>query len=218
MCLWNRPERFHKVLSQLDAQDFKEGIELLLWNNKSSDHRFYLNTLADFKAAGALRKVSVVRSPFNLGSIGRFYWARKLALSGRVGPIIVIDDDEDLGSDFISTCVRVYEPRVVSAWWAFAVGKDYFDRIPSEIGGRVDHVGPGGMVCNAELFLDPKFFEELPDKFWFLDDLWFTYFAKSSGYVLAKLPVEIEFVLPETNQHHHLGDLKREFFEILYAN
>lgn len=217
MCLWNRPGRFTEVLRQLDAQDFSDGIRLLLWNNNRGEHRFYTDALAGFEASGSLKSVSIVRSPFNLGSIGRFYWARKLALAGRIGPIVVIDDDENLSSDFISVCARVYEPRVVSAWWAFAVFSSYFDRTPSEIGGRVDHVGPGGMVCNAELFLDPRFFEDLPERFWFLDDLWFTYFAKTNGYALAKLPVEMEFVLPDTNQHHHLGDLKNEFFNVLYA-
>lgn len=217
MCLWNRPGRITDVLRQLDAQDFPAGVELYLWNNNRRDHWAYLAALASFTGTGALRNASIVKSPFNLGSIARFYWARKLVLGGRVGPVIVIDDDENFGTDFISTCARTYEPTVVSGWWAFAVGESYYDRSPASVGGRVDHVGPGGMVCTIELFRDRRFFESVPERFWLLDDIWFSYFAKKSGLTLAKLPVDIEFVLAETNQHHGQADVKREFFDHLYA-
>ncbi|TFD05753.1 glycosyltransferase family 2 protein [Cryobacterium sandaracinum] len=216
MCLWNRPERINDVLRLLDEQDFADGIELFLWNNNRTDHATYLEALASFTARHSLKRVTIAKTPFNLGSIGRFYWARKLALAGQTGPLVVIDDDENFTADFISTCVASYHPRVASGWWAFAVGESYYDRAPSEIGGRVDHVGPGGMVCNAEFFRDPKFFTTLPEQFWMLDDLWFSYFVKQRGYSLAKLPVEIEFVLAESNQHHTQADLKREFFDFLY--
>lgn len=216
MCLWNRPGRIADVLRMLDEQDFVDGIDLFLWNNNRADHATYLEALAESTATQALKRVTIAKTPFNLGSIGRFYWARKLALTGQRGPLVVIDDDEDFTSDFISTCVATYQPRVASGWWAFSVGDSYYDRAPSDVGGRVDHVGPGGMVCNAELFKDPKFFTTLPEQFWMLDDLWFSFFVKQSGYSLAKLPVEIEFVLAETNQHHTQADLKREFFDFLY--
>jgi len=216
MCLWNRRGRFTQILHKLDGQDFAPGVELFLWNNNRADHQAYLDELAAFTAKGALRGVSIVKSPYNLGSIARFYWARKLVVSGRIGPVIVIDDDEDFTSDFIATCAATYEPRTVSAWWAFVVGGAYYDRVASDIGGRVDHIGPGGMVCNLDLFRDRRFFTELPQKYWFLDDLWLTYFARRQGFTLAKLPVDIEFVLPETNQHHVLGELKHEFYNYLY--
>lgn len=97
------------------------------------------------------------------------------------------------------------------------VGGAYFDRVPAESGGHVDHVGPGGMVCNIKIFLNSAFITKLPQRYWFLDDLWFIYFVKKNGHELAKLPVKIEFVLPETNQHHVLGDLKSEFYDYLYT-
>lgn len=216
MCLWNRPGRMADVLRMLDEQDYPGGIDLFLWNNNRDDHAIYLEALSSFGGGHSLKSVTITKTPFNLGSIGRFYWARKLALGGQTGPLVVIDDDEDFHPDFISTCFATYQPRVASGWWAFAVGDSYYDRTPAEFGGRVDHVGPGGMVCNIALFQDPRFFTALPERFWMLDDLWFTYFAKQSGYTLAKLPVEIEFVLAETNQHHVQADLKREFFDFLY--
>ncbi|WP_291057570.1 hypothetical protein [Herbiconiux sp.] len=218
MCLFNRPERLEAMLRLLDGQEGTPGIALYLWNNNRADHDFYAGVLRGFEASGALRSVRLVRSPYNLGSIARFYWARVLAEKARAdpGPVIVIDDDEDVQPDFVSTALSVHRPGVVHAWWAFTVASDdYFDRAPAVVGGPVDHVGPGGMICDLSIFLDDRFFTELPQRYWLLDDLWFTHFAKTHGQTLAKLPVEIEFVLAETNQHWNLGDLKREFYRYL---
>lgn len=216
MCLWNRPSRVVDMMRQLDRQDFTDGVELFLWNNNRKDHAKYLDLIRGFTGGGALHRVSIVRTPFNLGSIARFYWARKLAVAGRVGPVIVVDDDEDVTDDFVSICARVYAPDMAYGFWAWTMGKTYWDRTPAVVGGPVDHVGPGGMVCDIALFRDPAFFREMPLQFWMLDDVWFSYFAKQKGLTLSKLPVDIEFVLPETNQHHTQGPMKDDFFKYLY--
>lgn len=215
MCLWNRPERLVPMLELLDGQEGSPPVAVYLWNNNRADHERYLAELSAWRPRGAVRSIRIVRSPYNLGSIARFYWARQLAQAA-AQPIVVIDDDEDIEPDFLATALRVHEPRTVHGWWAFTVrSDDYFDRQPAVPGGPVDHVGPGGMICDSALFLDPEFFTALPQRYWLLDDLWFTWFAKHRGYTLAKLPVEIEFVLAETNQHWDLGDLKREFYRAL---
>ncbi|MDO7881121.1 hypothetical protein [Antiquaquibacter soli] len=215
MCLYNRPDRIHRVLELLAGQSNVEGVDLHLWNNNRRDHAVYERAVRDFGSTGALRSVRLIRSPFNLGSIARFYPVRQLAASGYSGPIVVLDDDEEIRSDFLSRALEEYDAEAITAWWAFEVNDAYWDRSPSRPGGRVDHIGPGGMVCSAALFLDDDFFTELPQKYWLLDDLWLTYFAKSRGLALRKLDVEIDFVLPETNQHH-LNPLKDEFFRYLY--
>jgi hypothetical protein len=217
MCLWNRPGRVVDMMRQLDRQDFARGVELYLWNNNRKDHRRYLELIASYTGTAALHRVCVVQSPFNLGSIARFYWARKLALAGRVGPVIVVDDDEDVTDDFVTICAEIYSPDVAYGFWAWMMGKTYWDRTPAVVGGAVDHVGPGGMVCDITLFRDPAFFREMPLQFWLLDDVWFSYFAKKKGLTLSKLPVDITFVLPETNQHHTQGPMKDEFFKYLYT-
>ncbi|MFB2599303.1 glycosyltransferase family 2 protein [Herbiconiux sp. P17] len=217
MCLWNRPERLIAMLESLDGQTDTPPIALYLWNNNKADHDFYLDVLQRYRPSGALASIRIVKTPYNLGSIARFYWARALAKAGE-RPIIVIDDDEDIETTFVATALEVHEPKTVHGWWAFTVqSDDYFHREPAVVGGPVDHLGPGGMICGSELFLDDAFFTELPQRYWLLDDLWFTWFAKSRGYTLAKLPVEIEFVLADTNQHWSLGDLKREFYRYLAA-
>ncbi|MGO4299196.1 hypothetical protein [Leifsonia sp. RAF41] len=216
MCLWNRPERLVDVLRMLDAQTSVTGVRLYLWNNARNDHEQYLSTLDGFRPGGALRSARLVRSPFNLGSIARFYWARKLVLTDGPQPIVVIDDDQDIQNDFLASALSQYDPKAVTAWWAWTLGpQGYWDRTPAEPGDRVDHIGPGGSVLSSEIIADERFFTRMPQEFWMLDDVWLSYFAKAKGYRLAKLDVPIQFVLDETNQHHGQADIKRAFFDRL---
>ncbi|WP_165065979.1 glycosyltransferase family 2 protein [Marisediminicola senii] len=215
MCLWNRPARLRETLALLDAQDYAGGVRLYLWNNKRRDHPLYLRALREYVADGGTTRVELVKSPFNLGSIARFYWARKLALAGYTGPVIVIDDDENFDETFVSTAIAHYRPEAVTAWWAFFIGVSYWERGYSVVGGQVDHIGPGGMVCAASIFLDDEFFTQLPDRFWLMDDIWLSHYAKTRGLTLAKLPVEITMVLEETNQYHSMVAVKEEFYRYL---
>jgi hypothetical protein len=217
MCLWNRPGRLAEVMDMLDGQtNAPGGVELHLWNNNKLDHEHYREVLRTASPSGALVSAHIVRTPYNLGSMGRFYLARKLATTEGEQPVIVIDDDEDFSDSLVSTALAHYSPRSIHAFWAFEVGDAYFARVPSVPGGRTDHIGPGGSVMNAVLFLDDGFFTGLPERYFMLDDLWLTYYAKTHGYTLAKLPVDIEFVMDETNQYHTQLGMKEQFFNELY--
>lgn len=215
MCLWNRPERLGAVLRQLDRQDHPDGVRLYLWNNCRPDHDRYLGEIAAFRPTGALHGVDIVKTPFNLGSIARFYWARRLQRRAHDAPVIVLDDDEQIPDDFISVALATYRPDEVAAFWAFTVRGDYFDRVPTAPGQEADHVGPGGMVCSLRIFSDERFFTRIPARYWMLDDIWFTHFARHSGRRLVRLPVELEFVLEETNQHWSQSGEKIEFYRAL---
>lgn len=217
MCLYNRPDRLATMLRLIAAQQNTPGVDVYLWNNNRRDHAHYESIVRGAGLGGSLRSVSLVKSPFNLGAIARFYWVRKLAAAGYRGPAIIVDDDEDIDDGFVAACLSAYRPDTLAAWWAFQNFGSYWDRRPAEPGERVDHIGPGGMVCSAEIFLDDEFFTALPERFWLLDDLWLTYFARTRGLTLAKLDVQIGFVLPETNQHH-LNPLKDEFYRHLYGS
>jgi hypothetical protein len=213
ICLWNRPSRMTDILRLLDAQDFPDGVRLFLWNNNKSEHELYRNAIAEFSAHGALRSVDLVKTPYNLGSIARFYWARKLSADGE--PVIVIDDDQDVAPTFVSNAMDAYRPDTITAWWAWKIGETYWDRQRAEPGDAINHIGPGGMVCSSRIFADADFFTTIPEKYWMLDDIWLSHFAPNHGYVLAKLPVDIEFVMDETNQFYGQADLKPEFYAAL---
>lgn len=216
MCLWNRPSRADVVLDMLDAQKFPDGINLYLWNNNRADHAHYKRALREFRGSGALRRVTLARSPYNLGSIGRFYWARKLASQRPNLPVIVLDDDQDVTPDFVSIAMREFDQGAITAWWAWTVHSTYHDRVKAGRGDNIDHIGPGGSVMSAGIFTDARFFTDIPEQFRMLDDVWLTNFAVKSGYRLAKLPVEIDFVMNETNQYHGQIDMKTEFYNYLY--
>ena len=217
MCLWNRPSRLADVLRMLDEQEgVPQGVELMLWNNNKLDHEHYREVLRAASARGALRSVQLVRTPYNMGSIARFFLARRVAAGRGAVPVIVIDDDEDFEPDFVATALAHHDPHSIHAFWAFTVGDTYYYRIASEPGGAVDHIGPGGSVMSADIFLDDGFFTRIPEQYRMLDDLWLTWWAKQHGISLAKLPVEIAFVMDETNQYHGQTSMKEEFFLTLY--
>lgn len=215
ICLWNRPSRMSDILELLDSQDFPHGVRLFLWNNNKNEHGLYRAAIAKFSARGALKTVDLVKTPFNLGSIARFYWARKLSVDG--GPIIVIDDDQDVAPTFVSQAIQAYRPDTVTAWWAWKIGDTYWDRQKANPGDRINHIGPGGMVCSSQIFADRDFFTKIPEKYWMLDDIWLSYFATTRGYTLAKLAVDIDFVMDETNQFYGQASLKPDFYAALRA-
>lgn len=219
MCLWNRPERIDAILAQLDTQDHPEGVALYLWNNRRSDHRHYLERIRAFRPSGALRAVSIVRSPHNIGSLARFYWARRFELASPGLPAIVLDDDEDVTPRFVADALAQYDPDAVTAWWAWRLNSGYYwDRELAGPGDRVDHIGPGGSILSTSLVADPTFFTAIPDEFRMLDDIWVSHYAPLHGMELRKLETEITFVLDETNQFHGQSDLKPRFHDYLAAH
>lgn len=218
MCLWNRPERIVPVLELLDAQDHPAGVHLYLWNNQRGDHARYREAIDAFRPTGALHAVSLVKSPHNIGSIARFYWARKLELASPGRPVIVLDDDEDITPAFVSTALAQYDPAAVSAWWAWHIDSGYYwDRHMADAGERVDHVGPGGSIMSSAVVADPRFFTDIPDEYRMLDDIWLSHYAPAHAFELRKLEADITFVLDETNQFHGQGDLKARFYDALRA-
>lgn len=216
MCLFNRPGRIREVLATLARQRGTRGIDLYLWNNCPADHEIYEEAIREHGPVGALRSVQLVKSPVNLGSMTRFFLARKLAVQGMAGPVIVLDDDEVITPRFVRKALKRYDPKAITAWWAFRVAGEYWNRVPAKRRERADHIGPGGSVMDSRIFLDDAFFTDIPDKYWMLDDLWITYYARQRGIELRKLDVSIEFVLEETNHYHSVVDLKGEFFDHLY--
>ena len=132
--------------------------------------------------------------------------------------LIVLDDDQNVQPDFVSTLMAAFDPKRISAWWAWEVVGGYHDRKPAVVGGRVDHIGPGASVMSVDIFADSKFFTDIPDRFRMLDDLWLTNWAHRHGLALHKLDIPVEFVMDETNQYHTQIGAKSEFFDYLYPD
>lgn len=218
MCLWNRPSRIIPILTMLDGQKTSRPIRLYLWNNNRADHEHYVSALESFVPQGALAGTALAKSLVNVGSIGRFYWARPVARRNPSGYIVVLDDDQNILDDFIERAHDAGRADRVSAWWAWVVEGEYHTRRRATSADVVTHVGPGGSVVPVALVAARQFFTRIPDRFRMLDDLWLSYYARELGVSLHALPADIEFVMDETNQFHGQKDLKSEFFEYLYGD
>ncbi len=215
VCLWNRRERIDEVLRLLDAQQGGERIELLLWNNNAADASFYRTRIAAFRGAGALASVSLFSSRVNVGGLGRFFAARQLWTHGYRGPIVTVDDDQDVSPHFVSDLLAAWTPHSIAGWWAWTMEGAYWARTPAQPGDRVDYVGTGGCVWDADLVDSEEFFTGLPRHFAFIEDIWMCANAKRRDWPIRKVDTPIEFVLDETNQHHSLAGLKAEFYDYL---
>lgn len=218
MCLWNRPTRITEILQRLDAQDHAGGVRLFLWNNCRADHHLYIDALKSFTPERSLCEVSLVKSPYNLGSISRFYWGRKLVMRENIPTIVVLDDDQDFNERFISQAMSSRRPNTFAAWWAWTIDHSYWDRTAAKPGDRIDHIGPGGMVADAAFLRDREFFTGIPDRWGRLDDIWLSHYALSHGIALQKLQVDLDFVMEDTNQFHGQIDVKSEFWGYLNAD
>lgn len=211
MCLWNRPERIETVLEMLRTLSGPHRVALLLWNNNSTDASFYEKAV-EGAVGGSLASVDLVQSPSNVGGLARFLAARLLVNGGYQGPVVMLDDDQDVSKTFLEDLLRDYTPRSITAWWAFSLHGSYWRRAEIEPGTAADHAGTGGTVFDSSLVRDDRFFANLPRTFAFLEDQWMTFFAHSLGWRIVKARTTIDLVSEEKNQYHGLSPLKDAFY------
>jgi len=210
MCLWNRPERIHDIVTMLERLDPARPVRVLLWNNDLALRAEYA-WLDDHVPSGSLRSVDVVHSPTNLGGLARFVAIRLLRNGGYEGPVVMLDDDQDVRPSFVDDLLADHSPRRIAAWWAFDFGPSYWDRVQISVGSIADHGGTGGTVVDASLVDDDRFFLSLPERYAFLEDQWMSHYARTLGWTIVKADTEIGFVLEHKNQYHGLHERKDEF-------
>ncbi|MFJ2354426.1 hypothetical protein [Frigoribacterium sp. NPDC087798] len=211
MCLWNRPDRLPHVLDMLAALDAERPVRLLLWNNNAADAARYAEAVRG-AATGSLVSVDLVQSPVNIGGLARFVAARLLWNAGYRGPVVMLDDDQDVSSRFVTDLLADYESRSVVSWWAFSQHGSYWARAEIAPGSPADHAGTGGTVYDCELVSDDAFFARLPRRFAFLEDQWMSFFAHAKGWRVVKARTDISLVSEELNQYHALKPLKDVFY------
>lgn len=211
MCLWNRPDRLDDVLRMLRDQSGGHAIDLSLWNNNRRERGLYDSLVAEAELGGALASVRLVHSPFNLGSIGRFYFAREWNRQKIDRAVVVIDDDQDIPDTFVDAALSSFDPHAVTAFWAFTVHGEYHEREHAAPGDVIQHIGPGGSVSSSRVYVK-EFFTQLPLRYWFLDDLWLSHWAIENDLELRKLDVAIVFADDDRNQYPALVPLKIEAF------
>lgn len=218
MCLWNRPERVERILAMLEALDTTHPVRLILWNNNAADAERYRAAVAGWHrvraagARGALHDVTLINSPRNFGGLGRFIVARLLYNAGYRGPLVTLDDDQNVAPSFIADLLATWRPQSVVAWWGFRLHGSYWRRSEIEPGTEPDHAGTGGTMIDIALVADDRFFARLPHRYTFLEDQWMTFVARRKGWRIVKGRTDIELVSEEKNQYHGLKPLKDVFY------
>ncbi|MRX42907.1 glycosyltransferase family protein [Agromyces kandeliae] len=216
MALWSRPERATGILAELAAQEGTPPIRLCWWNNAPGNDAAYRSAVDALSRTGAIASVEYRSSRVNIGGLARFLVIRRLRRQGYAGPVVLLDDDQVIGADFLARLAARFAPRSARGVYAFRQHGSYWSREAIEDGDAASYVGTGGCIVDAAIVDDPDFFSALPDRYRFIEDQWMSFRARARGWDLEKADVPFEFVLDERNQYHGLIERKDEFFAYLY--
>lgn len=215
VCLWRRTDRLMPILRMLEAQRAASRIRVVFWNNDPTTTARYRGELAAHQLSGALARVDLVDCPRNIGGAARFVVARRLAQEGYAGPLIMLDDDQEVQADFIARLLGSWRPRGYCGVWAWRIHGDYWDRSEVEDGKPATYVGTGGSICDVGLLASRRVARRLPVAYHFLEDIWLSAQAIRSGYALYRAQVEYRFTDDDHGQWEMLARSKSDFFDVL---
>lgn len=212
MCTYKRLHLLPKTLEMLDNQTDLE-FSLYIWNNAKDENVREITEKESHKYY-----ISVMNSQNNIGGLGRFHMAGMLSNDKRYEYVIFVDDDQIFDENFIKDFRSEARKDTISGWWAFKLGKKYWDKIRAKPGESADYIGTGGMICPIDTFQDSELIEKIPEKYKFIEDLWLSFYLKyEKGFTLKRSKVNLEFQEGESirDQFHELKSLKEEFYEYL---
>ncbi len=209
MCTWRRPENLPITIQSLKKQ---KGVSphLYIWNNNPK-----IAARIDTIAATADIPVEVIHSDTNVGGFGRFYYARQLADLYKY--IVFIDDDQMLEEGALTVLRREAKPHQISGWWAynFLTSHSYWLRLPAAKGRPAAYIGTCGMIIDSSIFKDERLFE-CPKEYWFVEDLWLSYFADHiHNWRLQRSHARFRFLPDTKNQFAGLMRKKGRFLRYL---
>jgi hypothetical protein len=189
-------------------------VKLFIWNNNHLRRESLDAIINSYSGI----EVEVMHSLYNIGGFGRFYTARQI--SDEYSSVIFIDDDQSLKEDSISRLWSEREESSISSVWAFNFNdpRDYLNRSPAKPGEPATYCGTGGMVCPSWIFDKDPLFDDCPQKYWFIEDLWLSYFANHClALNLRKSKAQIWIEDDGKDQAGQLLPLKNEFLQNLVA-
>lgn len=184
---------------------------LFIWNNNPALRRFVDGAVAGQPDLA----VEVIHSSRNIGGFGRFYIARHLA--GDFPYVVFLDDDQVPAPEFVECLVTEFRPKTIRGAWAFRfrTTRSYWDRVAAPPGEQVKFCGNGGMICDTSIFVEPELFM-CPRRFWFVEDLWLSYFADDRlGWRLYKSGAKLVKEPADHGQFLILGATKDVMFRYL---
>lgn len=206
MAVFQRVYRVPEIIEQLNRQTI-QNFNLNIWNNSGQ------NLAVDNFPADRLQ---VVDKGYNFGSQARF----KLAPLTKGNPIIFIDDDEELESDFIEYMFAQYKkhPKCILGWFTRIFNQEnYWHSIPySKEGTFVDYVGTGGMILDREIFDKEPLLQNIPEEYNKVEDLYLSYLARMK-YKMHLIAVDkrCKIIIDGSDQFKQLTNYKQNAFQLL---
>ena len=202
-CLWGRAGRAGEIAESLRCQGFG-GFDACFINNRPD---------MGAEVESACRGFGVIHSGYNAGPIARFIQARAC----RHPFVIFIDDDMILHETSIGLLAEAAERNSLKA----VIGADFkrcFEARKKVYSGRAKYLGPGGMVADASIFRDSRFWDGWKPQWHVADDIWLSFQAEKAGWkkevVQAKtrmLPATTESML----RQGIIQDIKQEVVDAL---
>lgn len=207
MCTYLRHKNLPKTYNDLNIQTNLD-FDFYICNNSDKISHILNTTRKNLEAA----KYNIfIKDYKNKQSIfGRFFLAKELAKNGYT-KIIIIDDDQRIPETFIQDCYDQYEEGILKSFYAHNIIDNYWDKLPLGADESGNYAGGGGLLCDASLFLHEDFFK-CPKKYYILDDLWISYFAKDiAGYDIKSLNTNIRFMYDDYSTAKNLVEEKQKF-------
>lgn len=207
LCTYKRLENLPKTYKNLSEQT-NNNFDLYICDNSGNDPHL-INTTK--KRSKFFNHNVFIKEYDNRYSIfSRFFFAKEIAEKGHK-IIVFIDDDQIIPNSFIQDCYDQYEEDTIKSFYAHHIEGDYWRKTEVNTKEDANYLGGGGLLCNAKLFLDEKFFS-CPEEYYILDDLWVSYYvANFTDYKMKKLKTPIKFIVDDKATAKGLKQAKRDF-------
>lgn len=204
---YQRLENLKKTYKDLTKQTNK-NFDLYICDNSSNDPHLLNTTKKNSKNFDYNVFIKEYNNKYSI--FGRFFLANELAQQ-KYKMIVFIDDDQIIPESFIDDCYNQYEDDIVKSFYAHFIEGDYWKKQEINSYEEANYAGGGGLLCNAEIFLDDQFFK-CPEQYYILDDLWLSYYIlKMTDFKIKKLNTPIKFIVDDKATAKGLKAMKREF-------
>lgn len=206
MCTWKRVQGFERVVENLNNQTI-DNFKLFIWNNNPE----ITDSIVSILEKNATFDSEVFESSENIGGFGRFYFANSLYGNPGIEEFCVfIDDDQTFDPDTLEKFAKEARPKTILSQWSWKFNSTrYFgreNRVLVDIHQEVHHCGTGGMVADMSIFMEKELYE-CPKKYWFIEDLWLSYFSShKKGYKLLRSSTSFQ----NGSDQHNLNDIVKD--------
>jgi len=224
MCCYNRIDGLSETIKCLNEQTDRNFV-LYIWNNKPTEKQKLLNKISDAKPKF---NVYCHQSIKNVGGIGRFYMVKELLKTKNYKYVIFIDDDQYLDKQVVDRFRKVAKPKHSYNWYGRKFVKDmpYFVfnnskdvnakkcSVNVKYDQEYDYGGTGGMIIDTDIFKIEDFYNSLPKKFMFVEDLWMSYYGNNKlNYKFIRVEQGIKQINDGNDQCISIWDVKNLLLE-----